>query len=77
MGISGISVWQLLIILLIVVLLFGTKRLRDVGGDLGAFIRSFRRSLREEDGVQAGPDQKEGTEGSSGPTRDSPPAKPS
>ncbi|MDW8478575.1 MAG: twin-arginine translocase TatA/TatE family subunit [Xanthomonadales bacterium] len=49
MGITGISIWQLLIILLIVVLLFGTKRLRDVGGDLGAFIRSFRRGLREEE----------------------------
>ncbi len=77
MGISGISVWQLLIILLIVVLLFGTKRLRDVGGDLGAFIRSFRRSLREDDGAQPGSEKKEGTEGSAEPTRESPPAKPS
>jgi len=35
MGIGGISMWQLLILLLIVVLVFGTKRLRNMGGDLG------------------------------------------
>jgi sec-independent protein translocase protein TatA len=49
MGITGISVWQLLIILLIIVLLFGTKRLRDVGGDMGAFIKSFRKGLKDDD----------------------------
>jgi sec-independent protein translocase protein TatA len=77
MGISGISVWQLLIILLIVVLLFGTKRLRDVGGDLGAFIRSFRRSLREEEAAPAGTGKNEATEENREPARDPPPAKPS
>ncbi len=51
MGITGISVWQLLIILLIIVLLFGTKRLRDVGGDMGAFIKSFRKGIKDEDKV--------------------------
>ena len=35
MGFGGISIWQLLIILVIVLLLFGTKRLRNLGGDLG------------------------------------------
>lgn len=44
----GISVWQLLIVLLIVALLFGTKRLRTVGSDLGGAIRSFRRETNEE-----------------------------
>lgn len=39
----------LLIILLIVVLLFGTKRLRTIGEDLGAALRSFRKGLHEED----------------------------
>ncbi|TDX29473.1 sec-independent protein translocase protein TatA [Modicisalibacter xianhensis] len=43
----GISVWQLLIVLLIVALLFGTKRLRTVGSDLGGAIRSFRRETNE------------------------------
>lgn len=43
----GISIWQLLIILAIVLLLFGAKRLRSVGGDLGAAIKGFRSSMRE------------------------------
>ncbi|EMR11941.1 twin arginine-targeting protein translocase, TatA/E family [Methylophaga lonarensis MPL] len=47
MGFGGISVWQLLIILVIVVLLFGTKKLRSLGGDLGSAIRNFKSSLRE------------------------------
>ncbi|OOG22966.1 Sec-independent protein translocase TatA [Thioalkalivibrio denitrificans] len=49
MGIGGISIWQLLIILVIVVLLFGTKKLRNMGGDLGSAIKSFRKSVREGD----------------------------
>jgi sec-independent protein translocase protein TatA len=43
----GISIWQLLIILAIVLLLFGAKRLRNVGGDLGAAIKSFRSAVKE------------------------------
>ena len=38
----GISIWQLLIVLVIVLLLFGTKKLRNMGGDLGAAIRNFK-----------------------------------
>lgn len=45
--IGGISGWQLLILLLIVVLVFGTKRLRNIGGDLGSAVRSFRKGLEE------------------------------
>lgn len=47
MGFGGISVWQLLIVLVIVILLFGTKKLRSLGGDLGSAIRSFKASVRE------------------------------
>ncbi|MCQ4265042.1 twin-arginine translocase subunit TatA [Stutzerimonas stutzeri] len=43
----GISVWQLLIILLIVVMLFGTKRLRGLGSDLGSAINGFRKSVSD------------------------------
>ncbi len=43
----GISIWQLLIILVIVILLFGTKRLRNLGSDLGGAIKSFRSAVRE------------------------------
>lgn len=46
--IGGISVWQLLILLLIVVIVFGTKRLRNIGSDLGGAIKGFRKGMEEE-----------------------------
>jgi twin arginine-targeting protein translocase, TatA/E family len=49
MGISGISIWQLLIILAIVVMLFGTKRLRTLGSDLGSAIKGFKKSISDEE----------------------------
>ena len=49
MGFGGISIWSLVLILGIVILLFGTKKLRNVGGDLGGAIRSFKKSVKEED----------------------------
>ena len=52
MGISGISIWQLLIILAIVVMLFGTKRLRSLGSDLGSAIKGFKKSFGDEDEVK-------------------------
>ena len=45
----GISIWQLLIVLGIVVLLFGTKKLRNIGSDLGGAIRGFKKSMGDED----------------------------
>ncbi len=47
MGIGGISMWQLLILLVIVVLVFGTKRLRNMGGDLGAAVKGFRKGMED------------------------------
>ena len=49
MGIGGISIWQLLIILLIVVMLFGTKKLRTLGSDLGGALRGFRSAMKDDD----------------------------
>ncbi len=49
MGLSGISIWQLLIVLAIVVMLFGTKRLRTLGGDLGSMIKGFKNSMSSEE----------------------------
>lgn len=49
MGFSGISIWSLLLILGIVILLFGTKKLRNIGGDLGSAIKSFKKSVKEEE----------------------------
>jgi sec-independent protein translocase protein TatA len=64
MGIGGISIWQLLIVLLIVVLLFGTKKLRNMGGDLGSAIKNFRQSVKNPDGEGEGEEgsDKDGTQ---------------
>ena len=48
MGFGGISIWQLLIILVIVVLLFGTKRLKNIGSDLGSAVKGFKKSVTDE-----------------------------
>jgi sec-independent protein translocase protein TatA len=45
----GISIWQLLIILAIVLVLFGAKRLKNVGGDLGSAIKGFKKAVKDED----------------------------
>ena len=50
MGMGGISVWQLLIILVIVLLLFGTKRLKNIGSDLGGAVKGFRSAMGGGDG---------------------------
>ena len=46
MGIGGISIWQLLIILAIVIMIFGTKKLKSLGTDLGSAVKGFRASVR-------------------------------
>lgn len=43
----GISIWQLLIVLGIVILLFGTKKLRNLGGDIGSAIKGFKSAVKE------------------------------
>lgn len=58
MGFGGISIWQLLIILLIVVVIFGTKRIRHMGGDLGKALKNFRRAL-DDKGHDKSDDKKE------------------
>ena len=49
MGLGGISIWQLLIVLAIVALIFGTKKLRGVGGDLGDAVKGFKKAISDED----------------------------
>lgn len=48
MGFGGISIWQLLIILAIIVLLFGTKKLRGIGGDLGNAVKGFKKAVSDD-----------------------------
>lgn len=43
----GISIWQLLIVVAIVVLLFGTKKLRTLGADLGESIKGFKKAMED------------------------------
>ncbi|MFT6407639.1 MAG: sec-independent protein translocase protein TatA [Arenicella sp.] len=48
MGLGGINIWSLIIILLIVALIFGTKRLRGIGGDLGGAIKGFKKAIDDD-----------------------------
>lgn len=50
----GIGIWELVLLFMIVLLLFGTKRLRNIGGDLGSAIKSFRSAMNEPDSDKAG-----------------------
>ncbi|MEE4377038.1 MAG: twin-arginine translocase TatA/TatE family subunit [Candidatus Competibacteraceae bacterium] len=52
MGVGGISIWQLLIVLVIVLVLFGGKRLRTLGSDLGTSIKGFRDAMKKGKGEE-------------------------
>lgn len=64
----GISIWQLLIVLVIVLLLFGTKKLRNLGSDLGGAVKGFKGAMKdggeEEPEKDAEPQQLESAEAS-------------
>ena len=49
MGVGGIGIWQLLIILLIVVMLFGTKKIRNIGSDLGGALKGFKNAVKDDE----------------------------
>ena len=51
MGLSGMSIGSLVLIFLIVVVLFGTKKLRNIGTDMGSAVRGFKKGLAQEDSV--------------------------
>ncbi|MCF6441647.1 Sec-independent protein translocase subunit TatA [Pseudoalteromonas luteoviolacea] len=53
MGLGGISIWQLLIVLAIIVLLFGTKKLRGMGGDLGNAVKGFKKAMSDDEKTEA------------------------
>lgn len=57
----GISIWQLLIVLGIVILLFGTKKLRNLGGDIGSAVKGFKSAIK--DGEKSEDNQIEEKEG--------------
>ena len=47
MGLGGISIWQLVIVLAIILLLFGSKKLRNIGGDLGKAVKGFKSAMKD------------------------------
>jgi len=60
----GPSIWQLLIVLVIVLLLFGTKRMRHLGSDLGTAIKGFRKAMNgDEKGLPGASENLEETGG--------------
>ena len=67
MGLGGIGIWQLLILLVIIMMVFGTKKLRNLGSDLGGAIKGFKSAMDENKGDKT-PDQL--TEGETGDTID-------
>ena len=87
MGIGGLGMWEILLIFLVVLLLFGAKRLPEIGSSLGRGIREFKGSVREIEGELKTPEDEGGTaEGGSRarakvrgrevPSDDVPPAQP-
>ena len=70
MGLGGISLWQLLIVLLIVIVIFGTKRLSSLGSDLGGAVKGFRKAMgdseKETDAAQIDKPDAEFTSAGSG-----------
>lgn len=54
---GGISIWQLLIVLGIIILVFGTKKLRNVGTDLGGAVKGFKKAMHDEEKNKEGNDE--------------------
>ena len=52
MGIGGISFWQILIILAVILILFGGKKIRTMGSDLGEGLKGFKKAIKDEDSAK-------------------------
>ena len=50
---GGLSIWHWLIVLLVVILIFGTKKLRNIGSDLGGAVKNFKDGMRDDEPKQA------------------------
>lgn len=48
---AGLSIWHVLIFAIVVILLFGTSKLKNLGKDMGGAIKDFRTSIKEDDAV--------------------------
>jgi len=47
---GSFSIWHWLIVLVVVLLVFGTKKLKNIGGDLGGAVKGFKEAMKEEEG---------------------------
>jgi sec-independent protein translocase protein TatA len=56
---GGLSIWHWLIVLLVVVLIFGTKKLRNIGQDLGGAVKGFKEGMKTSEGGELTPDQQQ------------------
>jgi sec-independent protein translocase protein TatA len=68
MGLGGIGIWQLIILLVIIMMVFGTKKLRNIGSDLGGAIKGFKSAM--DDGKKAEQNPEQLTDGEQGATID-------
>ncbi|MBQ4834488.1 twin-arginine translocase TatA/TatE family subunit [Pseudoalteromonas sp. MMG010] len=57
MGLGGIGIWQLLVILAIIVLIFGTKKLRGMGGDIGGAVKGFKKAMADDKPAEVEPSE--------------------
>ena len=65
---GGLSIWHWLIVLLVVVLIFGTKKLRNIGQDLGGAVKGFKEGMKSPEGEQQPPAPGEGSQQIAGQT---------
>lgn len=70
MGFGNIGWFQILVVLLIVLLVFGTKKIRNLGGDLGGAIRDFRKSVSEDEKPADEDKEESESESADKPSRD-------
>lgn len=59
MGLGGMSPWSLVLILVIVLLLFGTKKLRNLGSDLGGAMRGFKKAMTDDEAAKEVQDEEQ------------------
>ena len=52
MGLGGISFWQILIILVVILVLFGGKKIRTMGSDLGEGLKGFKKAIKDEGSIK-------------------------
>ena len=65
---GSFSIWHWLIVLLVIVLIFGTKKLRNIGSDLGGAVKGFKEGMRTDD--EAAKQIKEGGQTIEGEVKD-------